>query len=131
VRGGVESLALRPSTTVEPRIRLGRCLIAHTLRSTHIATALRLFVKVTTVSQLVDELSRFPDAEQWVIVAAVALMVVALTCWVGFAVVLVTRTVLSAARGVTRKIPGLAGRADSARAAAGQLRHGIVVLRAD
>jgi hypothetical protein len=55
-----------------------------------------LVVKTTTVSQLVDELSRFPDAEQWLIVAFAALMVVMLTCWVGFAVVLVTRTVLSA-----------------------------------
>jgi hypothetical protein len=53
-------------------------------------------VKTTTVSQLVDELSRFPDAEQWLIVAFAALMVVVFTCWVGFAVVLVTRTVLSA-----------------------------------
>jgi hypothetical protein len=128
---GFEFLARRLSTTVEPRIRLGRCLIAHTLRSTHIATALGLVVKVTTVSQLVDDLSRFTDAEQWLIVAAVALMVIVLTCWVGFAVVLVTRTVLSAARVVTRKIRGLAGRADSARTAAGQLRHGTVVLRAD
>ena len=102
-------------------------LIAHTLESTHIATALRLVVKVTTVSQLVDELSRFTDAEQWLIVAFVTLMVVVFTCWVGFAVVLVTRTVVSAARFVTRKIRGLAGRADSARAAAGQL----FVLRAD
>jgi UPF0716 family protein affecting phage T7 exclusion len=74
---------------------------------------LRLVVKTTTVSQLVDELSRFTDAEQWLIVAFVALMVVAFTCWVGFAVVLVTRTVLSAAGFVTRKIRGLAGRADS------------------
>jgi hypothetical protein len=114
-----------------PRIRLGRCLIAHTLKSTHIATAFRLVVKTTTVSQLVDELSRFTDAEQWLIVAFATLMVVAFTCWVGFAVVLVTRTVLSAAGFVPRKIRGLAGRADSARAAARQLRHGTVVLRAD
>jgi hypothetical protein len=87
------------------------CLIAHTLKSTHIATALRLVVKVTTVSQLVDDLSGFTDAEQWLIVAFVTLMVVVFTCWVGFAVVLVTRTVLSAARFDTRKIRGLAGRA--------------------
>jgi hypothetical protein len=52
-------------------------------------------VQVTTVSQLVNELSRFTDAEQSLIVAFVALMVVVFTCWVGFAVVLVTRTVLS------------------------------------
>ena len=102
---------------------LGRCLIAHTLKSTHIATALWLVVKLT----IVDELSRFTDAEQWLIVAFVTLMVVVLTCWVGLAVVLVTRTVVSAARFVTRKIRGLAGRADSARAAAGQL----FALRAD
>jgi hypothetical protein len=57
-----------------------------------------LVVKVTTVSQLVDELSRFTDAEQWLIVGFVALMVVLFTCWVGFAVVLVTRTVLSLGR---------------------------------
>ena len=89
-------------------------------------------MKATTVSQLVDELSRFPDAAQWLIVAFASLMVVVFTCWVGFAVVLVTRTVLSAAaRFVTRKIRGLAGRADSARAAAGQLRHGTVALGAD
>lgn len=50
------------------------------------------------MSQLVDELSRFTDAERWLIVAFVALMVVVLTCWVGFAVVLVTRTVLSLGR---------------------------------
>ena len=89
-------------------------------------------MKATTVSQLVDELSRFTDVEQWLIGAFAALMVVVFTCWVGFAVVLLTRTVLSAAaRFVTRKIRGLAGRADSARAAAGQLYHGTVVLRAD
>ena len=88
-------------------------------------------MKATTVSQLVDELSRFTDAEQWLIIAFVTLWVVMFTCWVGFAVVLVTRTVLGAARFDTRKIRGLAGRADSARAAAGQLRHGTVVLPAD
>lgn len=53
-------------------------------------------MKTTTVSQLVDELSRFPDAEQWLVISFTALMVVVFTCWVGFAVVLVTRTVLSA-----------------------------------
>jgi hypothetical protein len=88
-------------------------------------------MKTTTVSQLVHELSRFTDAEQWLIVAFATLIVVMLTCWVGFAVVLVARTVLNAARFATRKIRGLAGRADSARAAAGQLYHGTVVLRAD
>jgi hypothetical protein len=75
-------------------------------------------MKATTVSQLVDEVSRFTDAEQWLIVAFVTLWVVMFTFWVGFAVVLVTRTVLNAARFGTRKIRGLAGRADSARAAA-------------
>jgi hypothetical protein len=65
---------------------------------------LRLVVKVTTVSQLVDELSRFTDAEQWLIVAFVALMVVVFTCWVGFAVVLVTRTVLNEAGEAVRDL---------------------------
>jgi hypothetical protein len=83
---------------IEPRIRLGRCLIAHTLKSTHIATALQLIMKATTVSQLVDELSRFTDAEQWLIVAAVALLVVAFTGYVGLAVCLVARTVVSIGR---------------------------------
>jgi hypothetical protein len=86
--------------------------------------------------QLVDELRTMTDAEQWLIVAVVALLVVPFTGFLGLAVVLVTRTVVSAARFVTRKIRGLAGRADSAdlpgpadraRAAA----HGTVVLRAD
>jgi hypothetical protein len=93
-----------------------------------------------TALQLVDEVRTMTDAEQWLIVAAVALMVVAFTGYVGLAVVLVARTVVSAARFVTRKIRGLAGRADSAdlsgpadsaRVAAGQLRHGTVVLPAD
>ena len=86
-------------------IRPGRCLIAHTLKSTHIATALHPVMKATTVSQLVDEVSRFTDAEQWLIVAFVTLMVVVFTCWVGFAVVLVTRTVLSIGRRAAAKIP--------------------------
>jgi hypothetical protein len=60
------------------------------------ATALCPVVKTTTVSQLVDELSRFPDAEQWLIVTFASLMLVAFTCWVGFAVILVTRAVLGA-----------------------------------
>jgi len=59
---------------------------------------LRLVVKVTTVSQLVDELSRFTDAEQWLILAAVALIVVAFTGYVGLAVVLVARTIASIGR---------------------------------
>jgi hypothetical protein len=93
-----------------------------------------------TALQLVDELRRMTDAEQWLILAFVALIVVMFTCYVGLAAVLVTRTVVSAAGFVTRKIRGLAGRADSAdlpgpadtaRAAAGQLCHGTVVLRAD
>ena len=83
--------------------------------------------------QLVDELRTMTDAEQWLIVAVVALLVVPFTGFLGLAVVLVTRTVVSAARFATRKIRGLAGRADlpgpadRARAAA----HGTVVLRAD
>ena len=89
--------------------------------------------------QLVDELRTMTDAEQWLILAVVALIAVAFTGFFSLAVVLVTRTVVSAARFVTRKIRGLVGRADSvdfpaadsARAAAGQLCHRTVVLRAD
>jgi hypothetical protein len=66
------------------------------------------------VLQLVDEVRTMTDAEQWLVVAGVALLVVSYTFWVGLAVVLVARTVVSAARFVTRKIRGLAGRADSA-----------------
>jgi hypothetical protein len=93
-----------------------------------------------TALQLVDELRTMTDAEQWLIVAFVGLMVVVFTCYLGLAVVLVTRTVVSAAGFVTRKIRGLAARADSgdlpgpadsARAAAGQLCYATVVLRAD
>jgi predicted Abi (CAAX) family protease len=53
-------------------------------------------MKTTTVSQLVGDLSRFPDADQWLILGFTSLMVVAFSFWVGFAVVLVTRTVLTA-----------------------------------
>ena len=54
------------------------------------------------------------DAEQWLIVAAVALMVVAFTGYVGLAVVLMARTVVSIGRRAAAQIRGLAGRADSA-----------------
>ena len=54
------------------------------------------------------------DAEQWLIVAAVALMVVAFTGYVGLAVCLVARTVVSIGRRAAAKIRGIAGRADSA-----------------
>jgi len=67
-----------------------------------------------TTLQLVDEVRTMTDAEQWLIVAAVALMVVAFTGYVGLAVVLVARTVVSIGRRAAAKIRGLAGRADSA-----------------
>ena len=57
-----------------------------------------------TALQLVDEVRTMTDAEQWLIVAAVALLVVSYTFWVGLAVVLLARSVVSAARFVTRKI---------------------------
>jgi hypothetical protein len=84
---------------VEPRIRLGGCVIAHTLRSTHSPTALRSVEEVMTVLQLVDEVRTMTDAEQWLIVAAVALLVVAFTGYVGLAVCLVARTAVSIGRG--------------------------------
>ena len=49
--------------------------------------------------QLVDEVRTMTDAEQWLIVAAVALLVVAFTGYVGLAVCLVARTVVSIGRG--------------------------------
>src|ERR1700756_2247942 len=73
-------------------------VIAHTLRSTHSPTALRSVEEVVTVLQLVDEVRTMTDAEQWLIVAAVALLVVAFTGYVGLAVCLVARTVVSIAR---------------------------------
>ena len=48
--------------------------------------------------QLVDEVRTMTDAEQWLIVAAVALLVVAFTGYVGLAVCLVARTVVSIGR---------------------------------
>jgi hypothetical protein len=51
-----------------------------------------------TVLQLVDEVRTMTDAEQWLIVAAVALLVVAFTGYVGLAVCLVARTVVSIGR---------------------------------
>jgi hypothetical protein len=61
--------------------------------------------------QLVDEVRTMTDAEQWLIVAAVALLVVSYTFWVGLAVVLVARTIVSIGRGAAAKIRGLARRA--------------------
>jgi hypothetical protein len=52
-----------------------------------------------TVLQLVGEVRTMTDAEQWLIVAAVALLVVAFTGYVGLAVCLVARTVVSIGRG--------------------------------
>jgi hypothetical protein len=51
-----------------------------------------------TVLQLVDEVRTMTDAEQWLIVAAVALLVVAFTGYVGLAVCLVARAVVSIGR---------------------------------
>jgi hypothetical protein len=92
----------------KPRIRLGRCLIAHTLRSTHLPTAFRLVVKTTTVLQLVDELRTMTDAEQWLILAVVALLAVPFTGFLGLAVVLVTRTIGSIGRRAAGVVVGAA-----------------------
>jgi len=54
-----------------------------------------------TVLQLVDEVRTMTDAEQWLIVAAVALLVVAFTGYVGLAVYLVARAVVSIGRRAT------------------------------
>jgi hypothetical protein len=54
--------------------------------------------EVMTVLQLVDEVRTMTDAEQWLIVAGVALLVVAFTGYVGLAVCLVARTVVSIGR---------------------------------
>ena len=51
-----------------------------------------------TVLQLVDEVRTMTDAEQWLIVAAVALLVVAFTGYVGLAVCLMARGVVSIGR---------------------------------
>src|ERR1700758_2736232 len=77
----------------EPRIRLGGCVIAHTLRSTHLSTVLRSDEEVMTALQLVDEVRTMTDAEQWLVVVAVAF-----TGYVGLAVVLVGRTIVSIGR---------------------------------
>jgi hypothetical protein len=73
------------------------CVIAHTLRSTHLPTVLRSD-EVMTVLQLVGEVRTMTDAEQWLVVVAVALLVVAFTGYVGLAVVLVGRTIVSMGR---------------------------------
>ena len=72
-------------------------VIAHTLRSTHSPTALRSVEEVTALL-LVDEVRTMTDAEQWLVVVAVALLVVAFTGYVGLAVCLVARTVVSIGR---------------------------------
>ena len=51
-----------------------------------------------TALHLVDEVRTMTDAEQWLIVAAVALLVVPFTGYVGLAVCLVARTVVSIGR---------------------------------
>jgi hypothetical protein len=51
-----------------------------------------------TVLELVDEVKMMTDAEQWLIVAAVALLVVVFTGYVGLAVCLVARAVVSIGR---------------------------------
>jgi hypothetical protein len=79
-----------------------------------------------TVLQLVDEVRTMTDAEQWIIVAGVALLVVSYTFWVGLAVVLVARTVVSIGRRAAAKIRGLAGRAESA-----DMRADSADMRAD
>ena len=91
-------VASAPAAQSEPRIRLGGCVIAHTLRSTHSPTALRSVEEVMTALQLVDEVRTMTDAEQWLIVAGVALLVVTYACYVGLAVYLVARTVVGIGR---------------------------------
>jgi hypothetical protein len=51
-----------------------------------------------TVLQLVDEVRTMTDAEQWLIVAGVALLVVAFAGYVGLAVCLMARGVVSIGR---------------------------------
>jgi hypothetical protein len=51
-----------------------------------------------TALQLVDEVRTMTDAEQWLILVAVALLVVVFTGYVGLAVCLVARTVVSTGR---------------------------------
>jgi hypothetical protein len=76
------------------------CVIAHTLTSTHLPTALRPVKEVVTAVhlELVDELRTMTDAEQWLILAVVALIAVAFTGYFALAVVLVTRTVVGIGR---------------------------------
>ena len=74
------------------------CVVAHTLRSTHSPTALRSVEEVVTVLQFVNQVRTLTDAEQWLVVAAVALLVVAFTGYVGLAVCLVARGVVSIGR---------------------------------
>ena len=74
------------------------CVIAHTLRSPHSPTALRLVEEVMTVLQLVDQVRTLTDAEQWLIVAGVALLVVVFTGYVGLAAYFVVRAVVGIGR---------------------------------
>jgi hypothetical protein len=62
-------------------------------------------MKTTTVSQLVDELGRFPGAEKWLTIIFAGWMLVIFACWVGFAVVLLTRTAVSAVLAVVIRRP--------------------------
>jgi hypothetical protein len=91
-------VASAPAAPSEPRIRLGGCVIAHNLRSTHVPTVFRSDEEVMTTLQLVDEVRTMTGAEQWLVVVAVALLVVAFTGYVGLAVVLVGRTIVSVGR---------------------------------
>ena len=91
-------VASAPAAPSEPRIRVGGCVIAHTLRSTHVPTVLRSDEEVTRALQLVDEVRTMTDAEQWLVVVAVALLAVAFIGYVGLAVVLVGRTIVSMGR---------------------------------
>jgi hypothetical protein len=79
-----------PRRATNPAGRLCHC--AHP-EINPLTTALRSVEEVMTALQLVDA-----DAEQWLIVAAVALLVVAFTGYVGLAVCLVARTVVSIGR---------------------------------
>ena len=77
--------------------------------------------------QLVDEVRTMTDAEQSLIVAAVTLLVVAFTGYVGLAVCLVARTVVSIGRRAAAWRRYLEDARKSARAA-GQLCRGTVVM---
>lgn len=63
------------------------------------------------MSQLVGELGTMTDVEQWLIVAVVALLAVPFTGFLGLAVVLVTRTIVSIGRRLAAWRPLVAVRA--------------------